>query len=509
MSQNDAELFGQTATDSQDAVASEPTLSATETQRPTPISHQPDLARLLPAPIIPPTPGLRDAIIAPTDLAVRRASITRGGHAASRAATRAIHSGTTQQTGAGFADSYSIINSDRPRTKLGLKSIFVSGIAQFDRSCDLGYDATWLSTYTGAGTRIGNDIVNHENLGDASYNYTVKAFTEMARGATVTRNLRVVRTTEEERAEVAFIITYSRVMILSGPSTDKILDLTITGNGRVEPRSAVAALQSYLPLNRTCANYLCEVLTCGLARSNVTSFYIKLWLLFFHVAWAENFQLALGLVPIAAAENAVTYVSLSPGLADEVTSMGAIVSAISSGRLVLFEYEMSLPIRQLVLLAANGLPRFTTPAGHQVRQCLLDTFVAPRDPVLIVFNGAIIPVDPIVPTAASAHTAIMMLASRRREQAFAVAGFLRAATYYNRWAGFTEHGINQAFTGSLEWKRASWPQPLFSNSLLLLMSRFVSILFPYVTSCPLDSKSTSQNKHFLNFISCGVLAFNS
>ncbi|KAI0978232.1 hypothetical protein GJ496_008048, partial [Pomphorhynchus laevis] len=85
--------------------------------------------------------------------------------------------------------------------------------------------------------------------------------------------------------------------------------------------------------------------------------------------------------------------------------------------------------------------------------------------------------DPIQPsgdiTPRDVLVAIAACARERQESQFVIYAFIRASCIYNRYRGPTAAGAAQAYNSLLEWKTTDWTAPVFANSILINIKRYV------------------------------------
>lgn len=315
-----------------------------------------------------------------------------------------------------------------------------------------------------------------DNRGGVQYSVTVKALTEMGQGQAVIINQHVRRAAPRITNELEFNIEWGPRIELREDSPAYIAELR-SSEISVDYRTLSQDYQTHFGVDRAAASILADVTRAGMAFCDVTSFYSKLWLIYFHVMWGQENNNNLAAVNVV--NDVCVAATFRPAAEAAAANWSAIGSAIARHWLIVWDRWASPQSRLVYWLAANGLPRFQSQAGEPASVCLLDGLHVPPNPVLFLNDGqAAVPVQGnIVPH--DVILAIAYLARHRHEQAFAVAGYIRACCYFNRFRAPTPAGARQAYAATLEWKSSTWPCPAFANSLLIAINRYVPLVYEW------------------------------
>lgn len=378
------------------------------------------------------------------------------------------------------ADAPDYITVTGPKRKWGSDSFYMSGVFSHDPSKVIQPEVNWFRNHFSR--RFGGPVyvrAAEGGTGDVRWTTRLRVLTEMGHGHEQAIEQLVKRAVPALTDEFAFNVRYSDRQSFRESTTSCIKEFRVTEDS-VDYRQLSTSIQARLGVDRIGSLVLANACCYGLEWGCTTTWYTKLWLLYFHVAWHEMEGLVAAPLPT---QNEVCRVaSLRPPPADAAATWQLIASFCAAGNLIIFENDTTDQDRFIYWMAANGLPRFATPAADPVRHCLLDRFTVPPDPLLFVFNDAAVLPVMRYPTSNAIIRAIALQCGFRTEQRFALAGFIRASCYFNRWRPYAHGGNNQAFVSTLEWRFTEWPAPLFSNSLLMTLRRISIPDFPWAAA---------------------------
>ncbi|KAI0987815.1 hypothetical protein GJ496_003615 [Pomphorhynchus laevis] len=175
--------------------------------------------------------------------------------------------------------------------------------------------------------------------------------------------------------------------------------------------------------------------------------------------------------PIVPAAESCVAVSFASAPADITNAVNTVAAYCTTEKLVIFEHDFDVTLFRVLWAAANGLPRFVTPAVDPPRVCLLNGLIVPHDSVCFVrIRLPIVPaVGPM--TAQQVLRDIAILTGIRNEHRFSLAGYYRACIYYNLWRPVDNRGNAQYFASTMEWRVATWHTQRYTNSLLVYLNR--------------------------------------
>lgn len=356
--------------------------------------------------------------------------------------------------------------------KYGIGTLLTSGVVGFDESVKVPMEVNWarqmLQRTRGGPVAIRRGPAQN-NRGGCHYTVSVKALTEMGRGNAVLVDQIIRRAAPALTPELNFEVQWAHPVLFREASTNYITEFSSLADA-TDWKAVALTFQTLFAIDRSSAALLADSATAALAYYDVSGFYTKMWILFLHVMWGIDNNNAIGAINVV--DDVCLAASLHPPQDGAAANWQLIMSAVSSGMLIVLDTWTSAVSRLVYWLAANGLPRFQSAIAEHPAACLLDGFVVPPNPVLFINSqAAAVPVQgPVTPK--DILVAISCLAARRQEQQFAIYGYIRAAIYFNRFRGNQGNASTQAFAATLEWRTTCWPRPVFANGLLLEIGRY-------------------------------------
>ncbi|KAI0984811.1 hypothetical protein GJ496_001578 [Pomphorhynchus laevis] len=363
-------------------------------------------------------------------------------------------------------------NSKSSIVKYRIGSVYTTNVVAYDPDSSDSYIVDWFSKLTHRirggpiAIRPGSAAANR---GGVRVTVNIRALTSMAHGNVINHEQNIRRAANAITDELRFNIRYSNPIGFRESSTAYIKEFRCTKD-YTDWRAVQYSLQTNYDVNREVATALSYHMISGLGYFDVTSWYSKLWILFFHTCWYLENNFA------GAAVNVVNDVCQAASFrtVDRIPeNVNRITNALMRGHLIVLERWSSAQDRLVYWLAANGLPRLTTPVVDPPMACLLDGVSVPSNPVLFLYdNKGVVPVQGDI-TPRDVLVAITACARERQESQFVIYGFIRASCIYNRYRGPTVAGAAQAYNSLLEWRTTDWPAPVFANSILINMKRYV------------------------------------
>ncbi|KAI0985053.1 hypothetical protein GJ496_001253 [Pomphorhynchus laevis] len=366
-------------------------------------------------------------------------------------------------------DSIEFINKKERLTKWGSDSFYMSGVFNYDYQVTPDFKSNWCRAFIQASGQM--PIILRQvaaEPGNLCWNTHIRTYTEQGSGNVLSLTQMVCHSAKALTDENRFTIHYDSPQFLQSSTTATIREFKINADS-VDLKAASNLISAKLSLDKVGSLALAECVSYGLYIADTTAWYAKLWLMFFHLSWME--EQGLVVQPVAPAVDSCVAVSFAGAPADVTNAVNTVADFCTTEKLVVFEQDFDISLLRVFWAAANGLPRFATPAADPPRVCLLDGLVVPCDPVCFVRTGL-----PILPgvgpmTAQQVLRAIAVLTGIRDEHRFTLSGYYRACLYYNRWRPMDTRGKAQYYASTMEWRVATWHIPRFTNSLLVYLNR--------------------------------------